>query len=49
MSDAKKCGNPACTCVPPSKEKYCSPHCETLKGSVEVVCQCGHASCGGAA
>ena len=49
MSDPKKCGNPACSCLPPNKEKFCSPHCEALKGSVEVVCKCGHTSCGGTA
>jgi len=32
MSDAKKCGNPACSCIPPEKEKFCSAHCEGLKG-----------------
>jgi hypothetical protein len=47
MSEAKKCGNPACSCIPPNKEAFCSPHCEALKGSVEVVCQCGHPQCAG--
>jgi metallothionein len=47
MSDAKKCGNPACTCIPPGKEKFCSAHCEGLKGSVEITCQCGHPGCRG--
>ena len=47
MSDAKKCGNPACSCIPPEKEKFCSAHCEGLKGSVEITCQCGHPACRG--
>jgi hypothetical protein len=47
MTDAKKCDNPACTCIPPKGENYCSAHCEALKGAVEISCQCGHASCGG--
>jgi len=47
MAESKKCGNPACTCIPPEKETFCSPHCEALKGSVEIVCQCGHNHCGG--
>jgi hypothetical protein len=48
MSDTKKCANPSCSCIPPNKDKFCSPHCESLKGSVEVVCKCDHATCGGA-
>ena len=47
MAESKKCGNPACTCIPPEKETFCSPHCEALRGSVEIVCQCGHNHCGG--
>jgi hypothetical protein len=49
MSEAKKCGNPACSCIPSDKEKSCSTHCEAMKGSVEIACQCGHATCGGSA
>jgi hypothetical protein len=41
MSDQKKCANPACSCVPANKEKFCSAHCEGLKGSTEVMCDCG--------
>jgi hypothetical protein len=47
MSDPKKCGNPACPCIPAEKEKFCSAHCEGLKGSVEITCQCGHPACRG--
>lgn len=47
MSETKKCGNPACSCVPPDKEKFCSAHCEALGSTVEVVCQCGHGHCSG--
>lgn len=47
MAEANKCGNPACSCIPPNNEKFCSAHCEALKGSVEVVCQCSHAHCSG--
>jgi hypothetical protein len=46
MADAKKCENPACTCTPPKADRFCGSHCEALEGAVEVVCQCGHASCG---
>jgi hypothetical protein len=47
MPDQKKCANPACSCVPANKEKFCSPHCEGLKGSTEVMCTCGHPDCKG--
>lgn len=47
MSEEKKCANPACTCIPPKGDKFCGAHCEGLKGTVEVSCQCGHTSCGG--
>ena len=47
MANDKKCGNPACSCIPPEKEDYCSAHCEAMKGKVEVVCTCGHAGCAG--
>jgi hypothetical protein len=49
MADQKKCGNPACSCVPPNKDKFCSAHCEGLKGSTEVMCACGHPDCKGEA
>jgi hypothetical protein len=49
MSDAKKCQNPACTCTPPKADRFCGAHCDGLEGAVEVVCQCGHASCEGVA
>jgi hypothetical protein len=49
MSEPKKCANPACSCVPTEKGKYCSPHCEALGGKTEVICQCGHPGCGGTA
>jgi hypothetical protein len=47
MANDKKCGNPACSCIPPEKEDFCSAHCEAMKGKVEVVCTCGHAGCAG--
>ena len=27
--------------------RYCSPHCETAGDTMELSCDCGHASCGG--
>ncbi len=47
MSDVKKCANPACSCVPADKERFCSTHCESMKGATEVMCQCGHSGCSG--
>jgi hypothetical protein len=47
MSETTKCANPVCTCAPPKGERFCGAHCEALKGAVEVMCQCGHASCSG--
>jgi hypothetical protein len=49
MSDAKKCANPVCSCVPEKGEKYCSAHCEGLGTQTEVVCKCGHGHCAGEA
>jgi hypothetical protein len=47
MSDSKKCKNVACSCIPEKGEDYCSAHCEGMKGSTEISCACGHASCKG--
>jgi hypothetical protein len=47
MSDAKKCANPACSCIPADGQKFCSAHCESIKGSVEAICDCGHPACKG--
>jgi hypothetical protein len=49
MAETKKCGNPACSCVPDKGEEFCSAHCEATEGQTEVVCQCGHSHCGGVA
>jgi hypothetical protein len=47
MTNPKKCGNLACTCVPAGNAKYCSPHCEGIGKKMEIVCLCGHSDCGG--
>jgi hypothetical protein len=47
MSDPKKCSNPACSCVPQKGEDFCSTHCESTKGSIEIMCECGHPGCRG--
>lgn len=41
----KKCGNAACSCVPPANAKYCSAHCEGVATKVEILCTCGHPGC----
>lgn len=47
MANTKKCGNAACSCIPPGKDKYCSSHCEGVGNKTEIACQCGHSSCAG--
>ena len=49
MTNQKKCENPACSCIPSGSDKFCSPHCEAVKGTTEIACQCGHAGCKGEA
>jgi hypothetical protein len=41
----KKCANPACGCIPPEKQKYCSAHCEGIGDKTEIMCTCGHDGC----
>lgn len=48
MPDVNKCANPACSCFPPDKVKYCSAHCEGMADKVELLCGCEHDSCHGA-
>ena len=47
MSEAKKCENSACSCIPEKGQNFCSTHCEGTKGTTEIICQCGHPSCKG--
>jgi hypothetical protein len=49
MTDVKKCAHPACNCIPPDKQKYCSEVCEDAKGITELTCQCDHPACQGEA
>ena len=39
-----KCAHENCTCPAASDSRYCSPACESGKGS-ESACGCGHADC----
>ncbi len=47
MSDeSKKCAHPACQCMAPEKETYCSSYCKDAgKDDVEISCDCGHPGC----
>jgi metallothionein len=41
MSEPKKCGNSACSCMPEKGQSFCSTHCEGTKGTTEIICECG--------
>jgi hypothetical protein len=45
MAGTKKCANPACSCIAPDKQKYCSAHCEGIADKTEIMCTCGHDGC----
>jgi len=39
------CAHPACNCMVPEGEKYCSAYCEDAGHTTEISCNCGHAGC----
>jgi hypothetical protein len=42
----EKCAHPACTCIPPKDNKYCSTYCKDAgSDEVEIACDCGHPAC----
>jgi hypothetical protein len=45
-TEIKKCAHPACQCVAPNDQKYCSQYCEAAKDATEISCNCGHPGCG---
>ena len=45
MANSKKCANPACNCIAPDKQKYCSAHCAGIADKTEILCTCGHEGC----
>lgn len=45
MAEQKKCEHPACNCMAPRGEKYCSVYCHDAGGTLELACNCGHAGC----
>jgi hypothetical protein len=49
MTNDNKCQHPACNCVPPKGESYCSGSCKDAKEITELACQCGHPGCIGEA
>jgi hypothetical protein len=40
-----KCAHPACNCMPPKDEKYCSVYCHDMRTLTELSCNCGHPGC----
>lgn len=44
--NSNKCAHPACACMAPAGEKYCSQLCKDAGAKeVEIACDCGHAAC----
>lgn len=48
MTDAGKCGHPACECHVPKGGrfgKFCSEHCKEAATLTELRCHCHHPEC----
>jgi len=47
MADRIKgmCAHPACMCMVPKGEKYCSPYCHDAADTTEISCNCEHKGC----
>jgi hypothetical protein len=45
--NTNKCEHENCSCTVTDGGDYCSPHCETMKDSQEIACECGHSGCSG--
>ena len=43
----KKCAHENCSCPATAESKYCSPYCESAKGTGEIACGCEHSQCKG--
>ena len=39
MSENKKCAHPACNCMAPKDNKYCSEYCHDAGSSLESSCK----------
>ena len=44
MAD-NKCAHPACNCIAPEGESYCSNYCHDAGNLTELACNCPHAGC----
>jgi hypothetical protein len=47
MSDKPKgsCAHPACRCIVPDGQKYCSQYCSDAGDTMEISCNCEHPGC----
>jgi hypothetical protein len=45
MAENQKCAHPACNCMAPKGDKYCSTYCHDAGSTVELTCNCGHPGC----
>jgi hypothetical protein len=46
MTENKKCAHPACNCMVPKDNKYCSEYCCHDAGTtLELSCNCRHPGC----
>jgi hypothetical protein len=43
--EEKKCAHPACNCILPEGEKYCSTYCHDAGTLTELACNCPHPGC----
>jgi hypothetical protein len=46
MDPKKKCAHPSCSCDAQADSDYCSTYCEGQAETPDVICSCGHGSCG---
>ena len=50
MADERDvCQNAGCNCpvADSADSNYCGPHCESVGGTTEIACGCGHPECAG--
>ncbi|MBI2690162.1 MAG: hypothetical protein HYX27_27975 [Acidobacteria bacterium] len=41
-----KCAHPSCQCDAAPDSRYCSAYCEGQGKTSDIICNCGHTSCG---
>jgi hypothetical protein len=44
-TEVKKCSHPACNCMAPEGEDYCSESCKDAADMTEISCCCEHPEC----